>query len=119
MAHAQKVKLEQPKEFKFSPENMKLVEHHIAKYPKGRQASAVMPMLDIIEAHFDKTGGPWMLGAQYTIADAYLMMMCRWTRNMANPARSRPQLAKFLDTMAARPAVIRAYEQEKLQKPWY
>jgi glutathione S-transferase len=84
-----------------------------------RAEARVMPMLDIIEAHFDKTGGPWMLGAQYTIADAYLMMMCRWTRNMANPARSRPQLAKFLDTMAARPAVIRAYDQEKLQKPWY
>ncbi|MDI1227016.1 MAG: NADH-quinone oxidoreductase subunit NuoE [bacterium] len=53
MAHAQKVKFEQPKEFKFSPENMKLVEHHIAKYPKGRQASAVMPMLDIAQKQND------------------------------------------------------------------
>ena len=86
------------------------------------QASAedrVMPMLDILDAHFEKTGGPWMLGKDYSIADVYLFMMCRWTRNMANPARNRPHLAKFLNTMAARPAVIRAHEQEKLMMPWY
>lgn len=53
MAHAQKVKFEQPKEFKFSPENMKLVEQHIAKYPKGRQASAVMPLLDLVQKQHD------------------------------------------------------------------
>lgn len=49
MAHAQSVKFEQPKEFQFSKENMKLVEEHIAKYPKGKQASAVMPLLDIAQ----------------------------------------------------------------------
>jgi len=49
MAHAAAVKFEQPKEFKFSKENMKLVEHHIAKYPKGKQASAVMPLLEIAQ----------------------------------------------------------------------
>lgn len=49
MAHAAAVKFEQPREFKFSKENMKLVEQHIAKYPKGRQASAVMPLLDIAQ----------------------------------------------------------------------
>ncbi|MDE1151202.1 MAG: NADH-quinone oxidoreductase subunit NuoE [Micavibrio sp.] len=48
-----KVPFDQPKEFKFSPENMKLVEHHIAKYPKGRQASAVMPLLDIAQRQHD------------------------------------------------------------------
>jgi glutathione S-transferase len=86
---------------------------------QARAETRVMAMLDIIEAHFVKTSGRWMLGAEYSIADAYLMMMCRWTRNMANPARNRPQLAKFLDVMTARPAVIRAYEQENLLKPWY
>ena len=86
------------------------------------QASAedrVMHMLDILDAHFEKTGGPWILGTDYSIADVYLFMMCRWTRNMANPARNRPHLAQFLSMMAARPAVIRAHEQEKLPKPWY
>lgn len=48
-----KVPFDQPKEFKFSPENMKLVEQHIAKYPKGRQQSAVMPLLDIAQRQHD------------------------------------------------------------------
>ncbi len=80
--------------------------------------AALMPMFDRLEAHM-QAGGPWMLGEQYSIADPYLMMMCRWTRNMANPARARPALAAFLARMAARPAVIRAYEAETLVKPWY
>lgn len=39
----------QPDSFAFTPENMKKVEAQIAKYPKGRQASAVMPLLDLAQ----------------------------------------------------------------------
>ena len=53
MSHAQKVQFEQPKEFKFTPANMKQIEAHIAKYPKGKQASAVMPLLDIAQRQND------------------------------------------------------------------
>lgn len=49
MSHASNVKVEQPAEFRFSPENMKKIEAIIAKYPKGRQASAVMPLLDLAQ----------------------------------------------------------------------
>jgi len=52
-SHTAKKDFVQPKEFKFSAENMKLVEKHIAKYPKGRQASAVMPLLDIAQRQHD------------------------------------------------------------------
>src|SRR4051812_30806043 len=53
MSHAQKVNFEQPKSFTFTAENMKKIETHIAKYPKGRQASAVMPLLDIAQLQND------------------------------------------------------------------
>jgi NADH-quinone oxidoreductase E subunit len=43
----------QPKEFKFSAENMKKIAQHVAKYPKGRQASAVMPLLDMAQLQND------------------------------------------------------------------
>lgn len=33
--------------FSFSPENQKKVDYYIAKYPLGRQASAVLPLLDL------------------------------------------------------------------------
>ena len=40
---------EQPDSFKFSPENEAEIRRIIAKYPKGRQASAVMPLLDLAQ----------------------------------------------------------------------
>ena len=46
---AVKQKFEQPAGFAFTPENLKEAQAHIAKYPKGRQASAVMPILTIAQ----------------------------------------------------------------------
>lgn len=40
---------EQPLDFKFTPVNMRKIDAIIAKYPKGRQASAVMPLLDLAQ----------------------------------------------------------------------
>ena len=40
---------DQPKTFKFTAENEKEIKRIIAKYPKGRQASAVMPLLDLAQ----------------------------------------------------------------------
>jgi NADH-quinone oxidoreductase subunit E len=36
-------------EFKFTPDNMAIAERYIAKYPEGRQASAVLPLLDLAQ----------------------------------------------------------------------
>jgi NADH-quinone oxidoreductase subunit E len=38
-----------PAEFAFTPENLELARKIIAKYPPGRQASAVMPLLDLAQ----------------------------------------------------------------------
>lgn len=35
--------------FEFTPENKKLAKWHIAKYPEGKQQSAVMPLLDMAQ----------------------------------------------------------------------
>jgi NADH-quinone oxidoreductase E subunit len=40
---------EQPENFEFTPENLDRAEAHIAKYPPGRQASAVLPLLWIAQ----------------------------------------------------------------------
>jgi NADH-quinone oxidoreductase E subunit len=40
---------DQPDNFTFSSENEKEIKRIIAKYPKGRQASAVMPLLDLAQ----------------------------------------------------------------------
>ena len=36
---------QQPKEFSFTPENLAWAKQQIAKYPEGRQASAVIPLM--------------------------------------------------------------------------
>jgi NADH-quinone oxidoreductase E subunit len=40
---------EQPETFEFTPENLERAKGHIAKYPPGRQASAVLPLLWIAQ----------------------------------------------------------------------
>jgi len=45
--------VEQPKSFAFSAENLKRAKTIIAKYPEGRQASAVVPLLDIAQRQND------------------------------------------------------------------
>ena len=44
---------EQPDTFSFTRENMDKAEAAIAKYPEGRQASAVMPLLDLAQRQND------------------------------------------------------------------
>ncbi len=44
---------EQPETFAFTPENTKEVKTHIAKYPQGCQASAVMPLLTLAQRQND------------------------------------------------------------------
>jgi NADH-quinone oxidoreductase E subunit len=47
---------EQPASFDFSPENLERALAHIAKYPAGRQASAVLPLLDLAQ----RQHGGWL-----------------------------------------------------------
>lgn len=44
---------QQPKAFEFSEENIKKANQHIKKYPEGRQASAVLPLLDLAQRQHD------------------------------------------------------------------
>jgi glutathione S-transferase len=58
-----------------------------------------------------------VLGANFSAVDPYALMLCRWTRNFARPARSRPHIAPYLQRMLARPAVQRAFAAERLSAP--
>jgi NADH-quinone oxidoreductase subunit E len=43
----------QPASFAFTPDNLAKAKAHIAKYPPGRQASAVLPLLDLAQRQHD------------------------------------------------------------------
>ena len=47
--HIEGPPFEQPENFEFTPENLEKIKYHIAKYPPGRQASAVLPLLDLAQ----------------------------------------------------------------------
>jgi NADH-quinone oxidoreductase subunit E len=52
----QTVDFEQPASFEFTPENRDKAHAHITKYPEGRQASAVLPLLDLAQ----RQNGGWL-----------------------------------------------------------
>ncbi|MSP79631.1 MAG: NADH-quinone oxidoreductase subunit NuoE [Rhodospirillales bacterium] len=56
--------------FVLSPENVARAEAIVAKYPDGRQASAVMPLLDIAQ----RQGGGWLTQAAMDYVADYLKM---------------------------------------------
>jgi glutathione S-transferase len=75
-------------------------------------------MLDLLDTHLGAKG-PLMLGADCSAVDLYLFMLCRWTRAHAAPAQTRPNLARLMQYVAARPAVQRVFAREQLPLPWF
>jgi len=66
--------VEQPETFEFTPENIERAQAHIAKYPHGRQASAVLPLLDLAQ----RQSGGWLpLAAMHHVADLLEMPRIR------------------------------------------
>jgi glutathione S-transferase len=72
-------------------------------------------MLDLVEAQL----APYLLGPTLSAVDLYLLVLCRWTRFMANPARNRPKLGRLLAELVERPAVRAAFEAEGIGAPLY
>jgi glutathione S-transferase len=85
---------------------------------KAHAVAKIGPMLDQIDAQLASHGGPWLLGADFSVADPFTFMLCRWTRGFQRPARSLPHIGPYLQRMLARPAVQRVLATEKLAQPW-
>jgi NADH-quinone oxidoreductase E subunit len=66
--------VEQPEHFEFTAENRERATAYIAKYPSGRQASAVLPLLDLAQ----RQSGGWLpLAAMHRVADMLEMPRIR------------------------------------------
>ncbi len=86
---------------------------------KAHAESRVGEMLDLIDTALAESGGPFLAGTDYSVADPYLLMVSRWTRGMKRPARDRRHLGRFLETMAERPAVRRTFAGEGIEPPYF
>jgi glutathione S-transferase len=85
---------------------------------KASAERKVGTLLDQLDAELARHGGPWLLGAAYSVCDPYAFVLCRWTRGFSRPARSLPHLQPFLARMLERPAVKRAFATEALPQPF-
>ena len=62
--------VQQPESFAFTPENVEEAKKYIARYPEGKQASAVLPLLDIAQ----RQAGGWLPRAAMDYVADYLDM---------------------------------------------
>jgi glutathione S-transferase len=85
---------------------------------KAHAEAAVGGMLDRLDAQLASHGRNWLLGDEFRAVDPYALMLCRWTRGFARPARSLPNLGPYLARVLERPAVRRVFEQEGLTTPF-
>jgi glutathione S-transferase len=85
---------------------------------KAHAQARVGALLDQIDAELARHGGPWFMGAGYSVLDAYVFTLCRWTRNFSSaPARERAHLGPYLYRILERPAVQRMLANEGLSPP--
>lgn len=84
---------------------------------RAQAEEQIARMLQLLDEQVAAAGGAWLLGADFTVADAYALMLCRWTRNFDRPARDYPHLGPYLQRLLARPAVQQMFEAEGLQAP--
>lgn len=59
-------------------------------------------------------GRPYLMGETFTVADAYLFTILRWTGHSGVDLSGLPELAAYHDRVAARPAVQAALQAEGL-----
>jgi glutathione S-transferase len=60
---------------------------------------------------------PYLMGGQFTIADAYLYTLLRWTGHLKVDIAKWPVLSEYMERIAVRPAVQAVLVAEGLAKP--
>ncbi len=79
---------------------------------KAKQRVIATNRLKLVEATLaDK---PFLTGAEFTVADAYLYVILSWTPRTGLDLSQLPRLAEFLARVSQRPSVIAARQNEGL-----
>jgi glutathione S-transferase len=68
---------------------------------------------DYLDKHF-ASGRQYLMGDTFTIADAYLFTVLRWTARIAVDLARWPNLKAYFDRVASRPKVKEAMKEEGL-----
>ncbi len=81
---------------------------------KAAAKAAVERRLTWVEGQLD--GRVYLLGAAFSVADAYLFTVASWGQYVGIDVKQWPRLAAYLQRVAARPAVQAALQAEGLLK---
>jgi glutathione S-transferase len=68
--------------------------------------------LEIVARHLE--GRSYLMGEDFTVADAYLYTVLSWAKHVKLDLSSMPMLSAYMDRVAARPAVHATLVAEKL-----
>lgn len=85
---------------------------------KAHAEAQIVGMLEQLDAELAAHGKDWLLGDRYSVLDPYALVLCRWTRGFARPARSWARLGPYLQRVLARPAVQRVLATEQIAAPF-
>ena len=81
---------------------------------KDEATNLALSKLQLAEDHYLE--GPWVFGETWTLADGYLMVFSRWSRQAGLLDKARfPKLNAHLDAVQARPATQAMLKAEGLQ----
>jgi glutathione S-transferase len=100
-----------PYRFWFYPPDLGAPEHpeNVRDALRGRIEAAWSQ----VDAHLT-SGGPYMLGAEFSGVDLLALMYMRWSRNMPKPVTAWPELKLLADRLRQRPSWKRLCEIEGL-----
>jgi glutathione S-transferase len=76
-------------------------------------ADGIGKQFALVDAQLGKVG-PFLMGAQFTVADAYLFVMTTWTKYVGIDLAKWPKVKAYSDSIAARPKVQAALKEEGL-----
>jgi glutathione S-transferase len=78
---------------------------------KRKAPEVVADCFQLIEDEF--FAGPWVMGADYSVADPYLFTVSEWLRFHKIDSARYPKVHEHLQRMRERPAVLAAAQSEK------
>lgn len=89
---------------------------------KFKAQARVKSLLKILDDELGRRNQNFLLGDDFSVADVYAFMLCRWTRNFVGeacaPARDWPNIRPYLEKILSRPAVQRVYAKENIEAPF-
>ncbi|KTD40985.1 glutathione transferase GstA [Legionella parisiensis] len=78
--------------------------------------SIFMSIINVKLKHVNErlASGPYLMGKEFTLPDAYLFVIIRWTHYFKMDLSAYKHIEKFMSIVAERPAIVTSLQQEKL-----